>query len=60
VYPDETHFPAEEQSTYTAAAVVLAADGLSGATATSALFTDHDAVLPRLLDLGDEDPAFQG
>jgi hypothetical protein len=60
VYPDETHFPAEEQSTYTAAAVVLAADGLSGATATSALFTDHDAVLPRLLDLGDEDPARQG
>lgn len=57
VYPDESHFPADEQSTYTAAAVVLAADGLSGATPTSALFTDHDAVLPPLLDIPDDDPA---
>ena len=30
VYPDEVHFPADEQSTYTAASVVLAADGAVG------------------------------
>ena len=57
VYPDESHFPADEQSTYTAAAVVLAADGLCGRTPTASLFTDHDAVLPRLLDIPDDDPA---
>ena len=55
VYPDLTHFPADEQSTYTAAAVVLAADGLWGEGPTSALFTDHDAVLPPLIDIADED-----
>ncbi|MCU1353838.1 MAG: hypothetical protein JWM05_3047 [Acidimicrobiales bacterium] len=58
VYPDETHFPAEEQSTYTAAAVVMAADALAGATRASALFVDHDAVLPPLLDIED-DPAYR-
>jgi hypothetical protein len=57
VYPDESHFPADEQSTYTAAAVVLAADGLWGEGPTSALFTDHDRVLPRLMDIPDDDPA---
>ena len=57
VYPDLTHFPADEQSTYTAAAVVLAADGLWGEGPTSALFTDHDAVLPRLIDISDDDAA---
>ncbi|MEZ5138549.1 MAG: hypothetical protein R2711_07200 [Acidimicrobiales bacterium] len=56
VYPDLTHFPADEQSTYTAAAVVLAADALWGEGPTSALFADHDAVLPRLLDIPDDDP----
>ena len=56
VYPDESHFPTDEQSTYTAAAVILAADGLSGASPTSALFADHDAILPPLLDVSDEDP----
>ena len=57
VYPDEAHFPADEQSTYTAASVVLAADGLSGTSTASALFADHDAVLPELLRVGDQDPA---
>ena len=60
VYPDETHFPADEQSTYTAAAVVLGADGLWGKGPTSALFTDHDAVLPPLIDIPDDDPALRG
>lgn len=48
VYPDEVHFPAHEQSTYTAAAVVLAADGIARVTAGSALFTDPESVLPSL------------
>lgn len=46
VYPDETHFPAGEQSTYTAAAVVLAADALAAPTQASLLFADPDSVLP--------------
>jgi hypothetical protein len=46
VYPEGVHFPGGEQSTYTAAAVVLAADGISGTGPASQLFVDHDAVLP--------------
>jgi hypothetical protein len=38
-----------ETSTYTAAAVVLAADALSATSPASGLFTDR-AVLPELLD----------
>ena len=41
--PSEVHFPGGEQSTYTAAAVVLAADALDGTGPASALFVDHDA-----------------
>lgn len=37
VFPDDVHYP-EERSTWTAAAVVLAADALSGATLGSGLF----------------------
>jgi hypothetical protein len=48
VYPDEVRFPADEQSTYTAAAVVLAADALSATTPAAALFADPQAVLPTL------------
>jgi hypothetical protein len=59
VFPDLSHFPADEQSTYTAAAVVLGADGLWGEGPTSALFTDHDRVLPRLIDIPDDDPALR-
>jgi hypothetical protein len=50
VFPDQTRFPAGERSTYTAAAVVLAADALTAASPASALFVDHDAVLPALID----------
>lgn len=46
VFPDESRFPAGERSTYTASAVVLAADGLSGGSPASGLFTRHDEVLP--------------
>ncbi len=37
--------------------MVLGADGLWGQGPTSALFTDHDAVLPPILDITDEDAA---
>jgi hypothetical protein len=49
VYPELKHYPGGETSTYTAAAVVLAADALSATSPASALFTDH-TVLPELLD----------
>ncbi len=38
VYPEQVHFPAAETSTYTAAAVILAADALAGTSPTSGLF----------------------
>ena len=50
VLPEEVHFPGGEQSTYTAAAVILAADALSGASPASQLFVDHDTLLPPLID----------
>lgn len=53
VFPDEARFPADEQSTYTAAAVVLAADALAGTGPASGLFTRHDE-LPALIDISDE------
>ncbi|QXC63396.1 hypothetical protein KSP35_11735 [Aquihabitans sp. G128] len=59
VYPDLSRFPADEQSTYTAAAVVLGADALDGRGPAAKLFTDHDAVLPRLIDVTDDDPALR-
>jgi hypothetical protein len=58
VYPQLKHFPGGERSTYTAAAVVLAADALSRTSPASGLFVDHD-LLPELVDTGDPvvDPA---
>ncbi len=53
VFPDESRFPAGERSTYTAASVVLCADALAGASPASALFVDHDSVLPTLIDASD-------
>ena len=46
VYPQLVHFPAEETSTYSAAAVILAADALAGESPAASLFVDHDSVLP--------------
>jgi hypothetical protein len=57
VYPDLSRFPEGEQSTYTAAAVVLAADALAGTSPTSGLFTRHDDTLPPLIDIEDDDAA---
>ncbi len=41
VYPELVNYPDAERSTYTAAAVVLAADCLYGQNPTSKLFSDH-------------------
>ena len=41
VYPQEDYFPSGEQSTYSSAAVILAADALAGASPASWLFTEH-------------------
>jgi hypothetical protein len=38
VLPEMVHFPADERSTYTAAAVILVADALCGTSPTSGLF----------------------
>ncbi|QGG96388.1 prenyltransferase/squalene oxidase repeat-containing protein [Actinomarinicola tropica] len=53
VYPQQDTFPTGERSTYTAAAVVLAADALDGTAPTAGLFTDGASVAP----LVDFDPA---
>jgi len=53
VYPEQVHFPGDERSTYTAAAVILAADALGRCTPASGLFTEHDR-LPPLVDVTDE------
>ena len=50
VYPQEVHFPGDERSTYTAAAVILAADALWGDGPASHLFTDTSQ-LPELIDV---------
>ncbi len=46
VYPQLAHFPPDEQSTYTAAAVVLGADALGRTSPASWLFVDHDRLPP--------------
>jgi hypothetical protein len=38
VHPERVHFPAQEQATYSAAAVILAADALYGLTPACGLF----------------------
>ncbi|HUF34209.1 MAG TPA: hypothetical protein VMN58_13475 [Acidimicrobiales bacterium] len=57
-YTEMKHFPGDERSTYTGAAVVLAVDALSRTSAASGLFVDHDA-LPELVDTSEPviDPA---
>ena len=50
VFPQDVSFPDTESSTYSAAAVILLADALSGASGASDLFTDHD-LLPGLIDV---------
>jgi len=50
VHPEGLLFPPDERTTYTAAAVLLAADALSGAGAASGLFADH-GFLPAIIDI---------
>ncbi|HEX3563802.1 MAG TPA: hypothetical protein VHU17_00400, partial [Acidimicrobiales bacterium] len=54
VYPDEATFPPLERSTYTAGAMVLAADALSHTTPASGLFRGEG--LPTHLDLTEPAP----
>ena len=51
VYPEGARFPGGERSTYTAAAVVLAADALSRTTNASGLFRGED--VPAFIDTSD-------
>lgn len=51
VYPEEVTFPTAERTSYTAAAVILAADALSDATPAAGLFRDE--LLPADLDLSE-------
>jgi hypothetical protein len=51
VYPQAVPFPVEERSTYTAAAVVLAANALAGSGPTAGLFRGEG--LPSRLDLSE-------
>jgi hypothetical protein len=44
VYPQQVAFPGHERTAYTGAAVILAADALSGATPASALFVPAPAL----------------
>ncbi len=58
VYPEEATFPGGERTSYTAAAMVLAADALSGATPAAGLFTGEG--LPSTVDLAEpwcDDPS---
>jgi len=52
VYPQEVNFPADERSSYTAAAVILTADALAEYSPASRLLSTHDS-LPPLIDLAD-------
>ncbi|MDH4167948.1 MAG: prenyltransferase [Acidimicrobiia bacterium] len=53
VYPQLSHFPAGERSTYTASAIILGADALSRTSAASGLFVDHD-LLPPIIEVSDD------
>ncbi len=53
VYPEGMHFPEGEQSSYTAAAVVLCADALAGATPAAGLFSRHEP-LPAIVSIDDD------
>ena len=56
-FPADVSYPHQERTTYSAAAVLLAADALDGDSPTSGLFVDFDS-LPAPLDLDPvEEPA---
>jgi hypothetical protein len=47
VHPQQAHFPAGERTTYSAAAVVLAADALAGSGPAAGLFLHHHSLVGR-------------
>ena len=49
VHPGQVSFPDDERTTYSAAAVILAADALSGSSPAAGLFT-HRAALPGIIE----------
>ncbi len=49
VHPGHISFPENECTTYTAAAIILAADAISGSSPASSLFVDHSS-LPDIID----------
>ena len=49
-YPEETGFPADEHTTYSAAAVILAADALNSSSPASGLFVDRRG-LSEIIDV---------
>ena len=51
VHPSGVSFPDRERTTYSAAAVILAADALSGASPAAGLFT-HRTGLPEIIETG--------
>jgi hypothetical protein len=53
VVPEDVHFPEGEMSSYTAAAIVLAADALTGESPAATLFTTADE-LPPILAVDDD------
>ena len=53
VYPDRITFPDRERTAYSGAAVILAADLLTGASSASGLFLGHG--LPAIADEWIED-----
>ncbi len=53
VYPENVHFPEGEMSAYTAAAIVLCADAIAGATPASGLFSRHTS-LPAVAAAGED------
>ena len=54
VYPQAVIFPENERSTYSAAAVILAAEAIEGSSPAARLFSDH-SFLPAIIDI-DPDP----
>ncbi len=61
VHPERNLFPPNERSTYSSAAVLLAAEALHGSSPAAGLFADHN-FLPAIIDLGlglesDDQPA---
>src|SRR5262249_43471700 len=50
VYPERVHFPDAERTAYTAAAVILAADAISGTSAASDIFGSDDSTDAHITD----------